>query len=183
MNTWLLPTEGSLEQGIPVIAGAFTPTEVYNAWSAGAAMVKVFPCGFVGPSYIKELKGPFDHIPLLAVGGVNRENLADYLKAGAAGVGVSSALFGAKALVEKDIKPAPKNVKASGLTEDIRELWGGEAEEHWTKPAGGSMIKEWAFCATPFESKSYGQYTTWMVPPPAGSAPTPTGVMLWKPPP
>lgn len=99
------------QQEVPVIAGAFTPTEVYNAWSAGAVMVKVFPCGPVGPSYIKELKGPFDHIPLLAVGGVNRENLDEYFKAGVSGVGVSSALFGAKALAEKDISQVGVNVR------------------------------------------------------------------------
>ncbi len=100
-----------VQRGIPVIAGAFTPTEVYSAWSAGAAMVKVFPCGPVGPSYIKELKGPFDNIPLLAVGGVNRDNLENYFKAGASGVGVSSSLFGSEALAEKDSSQVGENVR------------------------------------------------------------------------
>ena len=109
-NTDTTVIDYAVQQGIPVIAGAFTPTEVYNAWSAGAAMVKVFPCGPVGPAYISELKGPFDDIHLLAVGGVNMENLADYFKAGVSGVGVSSALFGSVALAEKDSGQVGLNV-------------------------------------------------------------------------
>jgi 2-dehydro-3-deoxyphosphogluconate aldolase/(4S)-4-hydroxy-2-oxoglutarate aldolase len=50
---------------VPIIAGALTPTETYNAWAAGADMVKVFPCRPFGPDYIKELRGPFEHIPLV----------------------------------------------------------------------------------------------------------------------
>ena len=52
---------------VPIIAGALTPTEVYNAWAAGADMVKVFPCRPFGPDYIKELRGPFEQVPLVAV--------------------------------------------------------------------------------------------------------------------
>ncbi len=95
---------------IPVIAGAFTPTEVYNAWAAGAAMVKIFPCGVVGPGYIRELRGPFDQIQMMAVGGVTRENLKDYFRAGATGVGVGSALFGAEALLERNLEEITENV-------------------------------------------------------------------------
>jgi 2-dehydro-3-deoxyphosphogluconate aldolase/(4S)-4-hydroxy-2-oxoglutarate aldolase len=111
-NTDTAVIEHGVRQGIPVIAGAFTPTEVYNAWSAGATMVKVFPCGPVGPAYIRELKGPFDQIPLLAVGGVDKENLGDYFKAGAYGVGVSSALFGSEAIAQKDSARAGENVRS-----------------------------------------------------------------------
>jgi len=95
---------------IPVIAGAFTPTEVYGAWMAGAGMVKVFPCGVVGPAYIKELRGPFDRIPLVAVGGVTIKNLRDYFMAGASGVGVGTTLFGREALAGKDLGALTKNV-------------------------------------------------------------------------
>jgi len=97
---------------VPVVAGALTPTEVYRAWAAGAAMVKVFPCGAMGgASYIKSLRGPFDHIPLVAVGGVSLATLADYFAAGAHGVGVSTSLFGPEALAEKNINELTKNVK------------------------------------------------------------------------
>jgi len=109
-NTDTAVIEFGRANDIPVIAGAFTPTEVYRAWAAGAAMVKVFPCGVVGPGYIRELLGPFEHIPLVAVGGVDLSNLSDYFKAGAAGVGVSSALFGKDALAGQDLEEISANV-------------------------------------------------------------------------
>jgi 2-dehydro-3-deoxyphosphogluconate aldolase/(4S)-4-hydroxy-2-oxoglutarate aldolase len=96
---------------IPVIAGAFSPTEVYTAWTSGAQMVKVFPCGLLGPPYIRELRGPFDDIDLVAVGGVTLENLRDYFAAGVRAVGVSSALFGKTALREKDLKKVSEHVR------------------------------------------------------------------------
>ena len=97
---------------VPVIAGAMTPTEVHAAWVAGAAMVKVFPCGAVGgPRYIRELRGPFEEIPLVAVGGVSRDNVADYFAAGARAVGVSAALFGKTALAGEDLAELTANVK------------------------------------------------------------------------
>lgn len=90
-------------QNIPIIAGALTPTEVYAAWQAGADMIKVFPCGSLGgPRYIRELRGPFDRIPLVAVGGVTLDNLAEYFAAGAGAVGVSTSLFGKEALQRRD---------------------------------------------------------------------------------
>jgi 2-dehydro-3-deoxyphosphogluconate aldolase/(4S)-4-hydroxy-2-oxoglutarate aldolase len=97
---------------IPIVAGALTPTEVYSAWSAGADLVKVFPCGAMGgPQYLKDLLGPFDHIRLAAVGGVSLANLAEYFSAGAAAVGVSTSLFGGKALREKNLEQIGHNVK------------------------------------------------------------------------
>ncbi len=99
-------------RNVPVIAGAFSPTEVYTAWQCGARMVKVFPCGLLGPSYIRELRGPFDDIDLVAVGGVTPDNLRDYFDAGARAVGASSALFGKTALREKDLKKLSVNVRA-----------------------------------------------------------------------
>ncbi|MCX5876167.1 MAG: bifunctional 4-hydroxy-2-oxoglutarate aldolase/2-dehydro-3-deoxy-phosphogluconate aldolase [Deltaproteobacteria bacterium] len=99
-------------EGIPIVAGALTPTEVYSAWSAGADLVKVFPCGAMGgPQYLKDLQGPFDHLRLVAVGGVSLTNLPDYFAAGAAAVGVSTSLFGGKALREKDLAQIGQNVK------------------------------------------------------------------------
>lgn len=104
---------------VPVVAGALTPTEIYDAWRAGAAMIKVFPCQAMGgPQYIRELLGPFDSLPLVAVGGVTKENLAAYFQAGAQAVGVSSALFGKEALAEKNINKLTNNVK--NFIESIR---------------------------------------------------------------
>jgi 2-dehydro-3-deoxyphosphogluconate aldolase/(4S)-4-hydroxy-2-oxoglutarate aldolase len=96
---------------VPVIAGALTPTEVYNAWSAGADMVKVFPCRPFGPEYIKELRGPFEKVPIVAVGGINSDNISDYFAAGAIAVGVSTSLFGSRALRERDLDEIGSNVK------------------------------------------------------------------------
>lgn len=99
-------------EGLPIVAGALTPTEVYAAWAAGADLVKVFPCGAMGgPQYLKDLLGPFDHLRLVAVGGVSLANLPEYFAAGAAAVGVSTSLFGGKALRDKDLAQIGQNVK------------------------------------------------------------------------
>lgn len=98
-------------RGIPVIAGAFTPTEVYAAWSAGADLIKIFPCGAVGPDYLRELRGPFERIPMVAVGGVNLNNLRDFFAAGAVAVGVGNSLFGQAALAERDLLGLAANIR------------------------------------------------------------------------
>lgn len=110
-NTDVSVIEYALSHNIPVIAGAFTPTEVYNAWSAGADMVKVFPCGHFGPQYIKDLLGPFDTIPLVAVGGVTQSNIGEYFRAGVKAVGVSASLFGRVALENRNLEDLSQNVK------------------------------------------------------------------------
>lgn len=76
-----------------IMAGALTPTEVMIAWDAGVDFVKIFPCSNMGgPSYIKALKGPLPHVPLVPTGGVNLETAADYIRAGAAALGVGGEL-------------------------------------------------------------------------------------------
>ncbi len=85
--------EFCVKKNIPVFPGAFTPAEVYNAWRSGAAMVKVFPAKFFGPEYIKELKGPFADIELLACGGVTTENMSSFFSAGASAVAIGSSVF------------------------------------------------------------------------------------------
>lgn len=69
------------------IPGAMTPTEAEHAYSLGADIVKIFPAGVLGPGYIKALKAPLRHIPLAAVGGVTADNCAEFIRAGASGVG------------------------------------------------------------------------------------------------
>jgi len=110
-NTDVRVIEYARGRNVPVIAGAFSPTEVYTAWSGGAQMVKVFPCGLLGPPYIRELRGPFDDIDLVAVGGVTRENLREYFDAGVRAVGASSALFGKTSVREKDLKKLSEHVR------------------------------------------------------------------------
>ena len=101
---------------VPVLPGALTPTEVLAAWQAGADMVKVFPCSAVGgASYIKALKAPLPQIELVPTGGVNLETAADFIKAGAAALGLGSDLVDVKALREG---------KASVITERATKLAG-----------------------------------------------------------
>ncbi|NJL64188.1 MAG: bifunctional 4-hydroxy-2-oxoglutarate aldolase/2-dehydro-3-deoxy-phosphogluconate aldolase [Methylacidiphilales bacterium] len=89
-----------LEQNIPVIPGALTPTEIVSAWNLGASCIKVFPVQSLGgANYIKSLQGPLGHIPLIPTGGVTLENARDFLLSGAIAVGLSGELF-PKALVE-----------------------------------------------------------------------------------
>jgi len=109
-NTDTRVIEYARANAVPVIAGALTPTEVYAAWSAGADLVKVFPCGALGPSYIRELLGPFDAIPLVAVGGVDLDNVREYFAAGARAVAATTALFGKSALEDRDLDAIARNV-------------------------------------------------------------------------
>jgi 2-dehydro-3-deoxyphosphogluconate aldolase/(4S)-4-hydroxy-2-oxoglutarate aldolase len=80
-------------EGIPVFPGAYTPTEIYKAWSLGVPMVKVFPATKLGPDYIKEVLAPLSDIKLLPTGGINLENFSEFLAIGAKGVGIGSQLF------------------------------------------------------------------------------------------
>lgn len=81
------------ELDVPVIPGAFTPTEVWQAWDLGATMVKLFPADLGGPGYIKALKGPYPEIKIMATGGVSLETIEGYLQAGADGFGLGGPLF------------------------------------------------------------------------------------------
>ena len=78
--------------GLGLYPGAFTPSEILAAYDAGADAVKVFPASCLGPGYIKAIRAPLSHIPLMAVGGVNEKNAADFMKAGCVGLGVGGNL-------------------------------------------------------------------------------------------
>ncbi len=82
------------ERGVPTFPGAFSPTEIFAAWQAGAAGVKLFPASVAGPAFIRELRGPFPQIPLIATGGVTLESAPAFVSAGAIGVGMGSWLTG-----------------------------------------------------------------------------------------
>jgi 2-dehydro-3-deoxyphosphogluconate aldolase/(4S)-4-hydroxy-2-oxoglutarate aldolase len=77
------------------IPGAYTPTEILRAWQLGADIVKLFPASIGGIAYLRAVRGPLPHIPLAAVGGVNADNIADFLAAGARCAGVGGNLAGA----------------------------------------------------------------------------------------
>jgi len=82
---------------VPIVPGALTPTEIITAWQAGADLVKVFPANHFGPKYFKDLLAPMPQLKLTPTGGVDLNTAADWLKAGAACLGVGSAL------VKKDL--------------------------------------------------------------------------------
>jgi 2-dehydro-3-deoxyphosphogluconate aldolase / (4S)-4-hydroxy-2-oxoglutarate aldolase len=78
--------------GIPVLCGAMTPTEIAAAREQGCGVVKLFPATALGADYLRSLRGPYPDLELLAVGGIGADNLAEYLAAGALGVGIGGAL-------------------------------------------------------------------------------------------
>ena len=84
--------KATVEAGMVSMPGAMTPTEILTAYRAGADFVKVFPTAGLGSAYIKAVRGPLNHIRLLAVGGVNEKNIADFLAAGCVGAGVGGNL-------------------------------------------------------------------------------------------
>ena len=91
--------ELAARESILIMAGALTPTEVIEAWTAGSDFVKVFPCGQVGGAkYIKALKAPLPQIPLVPTGGVNLNTAAEFIEAGAAALGIGGELIHSEAL-------------------------------------------------------------------------------------
>ena len=90
------------ERDVAVVPGAFTPTEVAAAWQGGADCVKLFPAGSLGIPYLKALRAPMPHIPLMPTGGVDADNAADWLRAGAVALGVGSKLVLKDALAAGD---------------------------------------------------------------------------------
>ncbi len=92
------------ELGLGSMPGAFTPTEIAYAYELGADIVKVFPAGNLGPSYIKAVRGPLGHIPLAAVGGVSADNIAAFKQVGCIAFGVGGNLVDKKKIAAGDFK-------------------------------------------------------------------------------
>jgi len=86
------PVKAMVGSGLLCMAGALTPTEVFQAYNLGVDVVKVFPGSLGGPAYIKALKGPFPYIPMMPTGGVSAGNVAEWFAAGVVAVGAGSEL-------------------------------------------------------------------------------------------
>jgi 2-dehydro-3-deoxyphosphogluconate aldolase / (4S)-4-hydroxy-2-oxoglutarate aldolase len=99
------------DHGVPVMPGCFTPTEILGAWEMGADIIKVFPATSVGPGYLKDIRGPLPHVKLMPTGGVSIDNVGDWLRAGAVGVGVGSALVDTKAIAAKQFNVIADNAR------------------------------------------------------------------------
>ena len=87
---------------VPALPGCFTPTEILEAWEAGADIVKVFPATALGPTFFKDVHGPLPHVKLMPTGGVSLDNAGDWIRAGAVAVGVGTALLDAPAIAAAD---------------------------------------------------------------------------------
>ncbi|MEG4118344.1 bifunctional 4-hydroxy-2-oxoglutarate aldolase/2-dehydro-3-deoxy-phosphogluconate aldolase [Microcoleus sp. N9_B4] len=99
-HTDLAMIKTAVDAGVPIVPGAFSPTEIVTAWQAGATCVKVFPISALGgAAYLKSLQGPLGNIPLIPTGGVTLENAKVFIDAGAIAVGLAGDLF-PKHLVE-----------------------------------------------------------------------------------
>lgn len=92
------------ELGLVSMPGALTPTEIQTAHKAGADFVKLFPITSLGPEYVKAVTAPLSHIRLLAVGGVDTENIPEYLKVGVCGFGIGSAITDKKMIESGDFE-------------------------------------------------------------------------------
>lgn len=92
--------EEAVRQGVPIVLGAMTPTEVANAVDLGATAVKVFPAARLGAAYFGDLHGPYPDTPLVATGGLNAGNAAEFLAGGAVAVTAGSGVVGARLAAE-----------------------------------------------------------------------------------
>ncbi len=115
----------AVERRVAVIPGAFTPTEIFRAWSAGASLVKVFPSGPVGPRYIRDVLAPLNDVPLVPTGGVTLENAGEFIRAGAAALGLGSALVDPRLVVSGDFAKLTDTARAFLAT--IRQAREGAA--------------------------------------------------------
>jgi len=107
-----------VENKLAYFPGAMTPTEIQRAWKSGATMVKIFPASQMGPDYFKQVKGPFDKVKLMAVGGVNPGNIKNYLAAGADAVALGGSIYSVQRMdsgrfpeIQKDIEEFMFEVK------------------------------------------------------------------------
>ena len=94
---------------VAVMPGCFTPTEILDAWEAGADVIKVFPATALGPGFFKDVRGPLPQVKMMPTGGVSKENAGDWIKAGAVAIGVGTALVDAAAVKERRFDAITKN--------------------------------------------------------------------------
>lgn len=101
----------AVSQKVDIWPGAFTATEIVKAYEAGASAVKVFPAGSMGPGYIKDLKGPLNHIPMMVTGGINEKNVKAFLQAGACSAGFGGNLVNSELIKKGDYESITSRAK------------------------------------------------------------------------
>ena len=97
---------------IPVMPGCYTPTEALTAWEAGADMIKLFPASFGGAGLVKAILAPLPHLEIVPVGGVNLDTAADFIRKGAAALGVGSSLVNQKLLDSGELDELTRRAEA-----------------------------------------------------------------------
>lgn len=111
------------ERGVPVAPGCFTPTEILDAYEAGADIVKVFPATALGPQYIKDVRAPLPHLKLMPTGGVSPDNAGDWIRAGAVAVAAGSSLLDAAAIESGRFEVITANARR--IVENVAAARGG----------------------------------------------------------
>jgi 2-dehydro-3-deoxyphosphogluconate aldolase/(4S)-4-hydroxy-2-oxoglutarate aldolase len=104
--------------GVPALPGCYSPTEILNAWDAGADIVKVFPAGGLGPAFFKDVRAPLPQVKLMPTGGVSIDNAGEWIRAGAVAVGVGSALVDPRLVAAGDF--AAITERAARIVERVR---------------------------------------------------------------
>ncbi len=103
--------QATKQAGLVSIPGAMTPTEILKAHHAGADMVKIFPAGYLGLNYLKDIKGPINHVKFLAAAGVKEENFKEFLEAGYSAAGISTRLIDKKVIADKNFEELTNRAK------------------------------------------------------------------------
>lgn len=96
---------------VAALPGCFTPTEILDAWEAGADIVKVFPATALGPTFFKDVRGPLPHVKLMPTGGVTIDNVGTWIAAGAVAVGIGTSLLDAAAIAAGDFATIAANAR------------------------------------------------------------------------
>ena len=121
------------EHDVPAMPGCFTPTEILDAWEAGADIVKVFPSTALGPTFVKDVRAPLPQLKLMPTGGVSIDNAADWLRAGAVAVGIGSALVDSTAVAADDF---------AALTQKAERLMASINRVRLTTSAEATVVKK-----------------------------------------
>lgn len=125
-NTHRAVVEQAQKANIPVVMGAFTPTEIANAIAFGADIIKLFPANQLGPAYYKSLKGPYADIKFFAVGGIGLDNMEEWFDVGIDGVGIGSTLVRSEIGTLKEWEAIELN--ASRFVERLKNINGSIAD-------------------------------------------------------
>ncbi|MDR2109970.1 MAG: bifunctional 4-hydroxy-2-oxoglutarate aldolase/2-dehydro-3-deoxy-phosphogluconate aldolase [Spirochaetaceae bacterium] len=109
------------DEAVPVMAGCMTPTEIFTAWKAGSDIIKTFPGGICTPGFYKDMAGPFPRIKMMPTGNVTIQTAPEYIKAGAAAVGIGKALVSKELIAAQDFPQITENARRyTGLLNPVK---------------------------------------------------------------